>query len=491
VAKPKTVSRQMKIGEAGIALIEQRALQMGHVFHPRRVDFGIDGHLDLVEPGTGTALNLAMLVQSKASDDHFPGETDDTFHYLCDARDLDMWLAGNAPVLLVFSHPKTAEAWWVEVKSAFPDARSRATRRIDVDKRTQRFDETAGESLLRLALPADSGLYLRPAPRAELLTTNLLPITSMPSSLNVAPAAVPTYREAGDKLAGHDRRGEPAWILTDGMVLSFDDLRDGSLAPLCAGPPELHDTPAWADSDDPDTTYKFSHLLGRTMQRAYPQLRWHKERRHLHWRASTDLTTVKVSTGRSSQGRTVFGPKKVDSDGKAGFYGHAALVYRMRRLGGTWYCELVPDYCFTSDGVAEHRNADKLIAGIKRLDRHPAVDAQVRMWARVLQGRTDDIFTSATRPDRLIEFGELLNFEVDTGIDDRHWGPAPGNALAEPSEAQPDEPEPDDQAIDKELLSLLAEEPDMDYVQPAAQGGRRTRPAPVDSRRGRRSGRAR
>jgi hypothetical protein len=81
-----------------------------------------------------------------------------------------------------------------------------------------------------------------------------------------------------------------------------------------------------------------------------------------------------VSTGRSSQGRTVFGPKKVDSDGKPGFYAHAALIYRMRRLGETWYCELVPDYCFTSDGMAEHRNADKLIAGIKRLDRHPAVE---------------------------------------------------------------------------------------------------------------------
>lgn len=104
MAKQKTVSRQVKIGEAGIALIERRALEMGHVFHPRRVDYGIDGHLDLVEPGTGVALNLAMLVQSKASDSRFADEDDDGFHYLCDSRDLDTWLAGNAPVLLVFSH---------------------------------------------------------------------------------------------------------------------------------------------------------------------------------------------------------------------------------------------------------------------------------------------------------------------------------------------------------------------------------------------------
>jgi hypothetical protein len=235
--------------------------------------------------------------------------------------------------------------------------------------------------------------------------------------------------------------------------------------------------------------YKFSYLLSRTMQQAHPQLRWHKERRHLHWRASSDLTTVKVATGRSSQGRTVFGPKRPGADGKPGFYFHAALVARMRRLGRTWYCEIVPDYCFTSDGVAEHRNADKLRAGIKRLDRHPAVAAQVRMWARVLQGRTDDLFTD--RLDPVIEFGELLDFEVDTGIDDRHWGPAPGNALAEPNEAQADEPEPDDPAFDQELLTLLDNEPNHADEQPAGQPGPTNSKAPAGRGRGRRSGRAR
>jgi Domain of unknown function (DUF4365) len=459
VAKQKTVSRQLKIGEAGIALIERRALEMGHVFHPRRVDYGIDGHLDLVEPGTGVALNLAMLVQSKASDSRFPDEDDDGFHYLCDLRDLDMWLAGNAPVLLVFSHPNEAEAWWVEVKSAFPDARTRATRRLDVNKHTQRFDRTAGEALLRLAVPANSGLYLRPAPRTELLTSNLLPVISMPKVLNVAPAAVGSYPEAGEALAGRSRRREPAWILTDGMVLSFSDLTDPLLAPLCAGPPERHETADWAGSDDTDTIYKFASLLGRTVQRAHPQLRWHKERGHLHWKASPDLTPVKVSTGRSAQGRTVFGPKKVDSSGKPGFYAHAAVSLRMRRLGPTWYCEIVPDYCFTSDGAVEHRNAEKLIAGIKRLDRHPAVRAQVHMWARVLQGKAEDLFTDHDAPEAQIGFGDLLDLTVDTGIDDRHWGPAPGNALAEPHDAHSDEPEVNDHIFDEDLLSLLDDEP--------------------------------
>lgn len=130
MAVVKTVTQQTITGEEGITLIAQRALAMGHLFHPRRIDHGIDGHLDLVDPATGRHLNSTILVQSKASDRSFPNETGDTFTYLCDQRDLDHWLGGNAPVILVLSHPKRDEAWWVDIKAAFPDARSRASRRI-------------------------------------------------------------------------------------------------------------------------------------------------------------------------------------------------------------------------------------------------------------------------------------------------------------------------------------------------------------------------
>jgi Domain of unknown function (DUF4365) len=122
VADRKTMTRQTLIGEKGVALIERRCLEMGYLFHPRRVDHGIDGHIDLIEAGTGAVLNLALLVQSKAQDRDFQAETPDGFRYVCDQRDLDMWLSGNAPVILVFSHPSRDEAWWVEVKAAFPDA---------------------------------------------------------------------------------------------------------------------------------------------------------------------------------------------------------------------------------------------------------------------------------------------------------------------------------------------------------------------------------
>jgi hypothetical protein len=65
MADRKTMTRQTLIGEKGIELISRRCLQMGYLFHPRRVDHGIDGHIDLVEAGTGAVLNLTLLVQSR------------------------------------------------------------------------------------------------------------------------------------------------------------------------------------------------------------------------------------------------------------------------------------------------------------------------------------------------------------------------------------------------------------------------------------------
>jgi hypothetical protein len=96
LARRKTVTAQTIIGEQGIALISTRCLEMGFIFHPRRVDHGIDGHIDLVEPVSGALLNQTLLVQSKAQNRPFPSETDDNFRYLCDERDLDLWLSGNA-----------------------------------------------------------------------------------------------------------------------------------------------------------------------------------------------------------------------------------------------------------------------------------------------------------------------------------------------------------------------------------------------------------
>lgn len=101
MSRGKKVTRQTLVGEAGIALIHERVTEMGFLFHPRRVDHGIDGHIDLVDPGSHEVLNLVLLVQSKASGQPFAYENADSFQYTCEEQDLNYWLSGNAP-----GHPR-------------------------------------------------------------------------------------------------------------------------------------------------------------------------------------------------------------------------------------------------------------------------------------------------------------------------------------------------------------------------------------------------
>ena len=100
------------------------------------------------------------------------------------------------------------------------------------------------------------------------------------------------------------------------------------------------------------------------------------------------------------------------------FYHHAALKTRYRRIGGTWFCQLEPDYCFTADGHCESPFADSLLAGIKRLDRHPAVLGWTRMWASHLTPQPD-LFSQ----ELPVVFGALETVIVHSGIDDTWWGP--------------------------------------------------------------------
>lgn len=420
----KTVTKATLIAEQGVALVHRRCGEMGYLFHPRRIDHGIDGDIELVDRNDGAALNLVLLVQSKAQSQPFAGETADSFHYVCDGRDLDYWLDGNAPVIVVFSHPTEQAAWWVHVQGVFADAETRQTRRVDIDKHAQRFDASAATALLRVAVPANTLSSLRPPPVAEELVTNVLPVVDVPARVFLAPASVPDYAAAWALLPA-PRPNATAWILSSGEIVAFADPRTHGLSALCGGPVRSIATTEWSASLSIDTQHRFSHLLSAVIEHSHPELRWHAARKHLHFRASDDLSPRKAGRRPGAPGRTVFGPHKAKSDPeRVSYYHHAAVRLRLRRLDGDWYCVLEPDYCFTTDGKVEASFADSLLAGIKRVERHPAVAGWTAMWAAHLQGDAD--LYQRARPVRL---GAPVSLPVARGIDERWWGAAPISAM--------------------------------------------------------------
>lgn len=425
---PKKISRQDNIGDAGIALIHARIAAMGHVWHERKTDAGIDGEIELRNANTGEVRNHILLLQSKASEDDFSGETADKFHYVVKERDLEYWLSGNAPVILVCSHPSRQEAWWVHINDYFSDAPRRESRRIDFDKHAQAFDAGAAHALARLAAPVGSGIYLGPEPRLERLTSNLMPLEH-PETVYWAPCKESELKVLGPALReSHLYRSD--WVLRGGHLYSFQPFAEKGWDRWLAGPVMQQSTWNYLQASDPVDMRLAVQLLNRALQDAFHRdLAWSRTKRHLFFKATDDLAPRK-GPGRGWRDRTVFKAyaKRKDPTVVA-YYRHDAVEIAWINDGERWYAQLTPTYHFTSDGRADYPFAEAQLSGIKRLEKAAAVEGSLQMWARYLRGDKPQL---GDMP-RTLRFGDLLEFQAEQGIDDSYWA---GAGRSEEDEAE-------------------------------------------------------
>jgi hypothetical protein len=416
VGKGKKVSKSVQIGATGTALIGLRVSAMGHVWHERHIDAGIDGMIELRDPATGEVSNCHLLVQSKAQDALFAGETHERFHYICDDRDLDYWMKATEPVLLICSHPKDERAWWVHVQSYFADPARRADRRIDFNKATMALAGDITDRLFAIADPHGRTHTPGPDRRTETLVSNLLPAD--------LPPAIWSYET---KLHGRravyeaqESSGLPVrddFVLWGGRILAWEQADTSGLSAAVTGSPTVRPIGELREFEEDGDRAVVQLLNNALRQDLKPDCDFHGKRHFLYFRASEDLSDRKWNTSGSNW-RTVFKgyPKKSDPS-TISYYRHSALSWQFIQIDGDWFCELVPDYFFTRDGHRESRYAADQLRGIKKIERNAAVLQETRLWASILRGR-EDLFDQT---ERILDFGALVTFKVDQGIDDAAW----------------------------------------------------------------------
>jgi len=420
--KAKRVTTQALVGQQGINLIEQVVLRMGSIWNPTvAIDVGIDGNIELCEPGTGRALGIVLLVQSRATEGEFQAETDQSFEYLCSERELEYWMQGNAPVLLIRSRPSTNEAYWVSLKEYFGEPARRATRLVRFDKEANRFDEAAFDRLLAAGGKPDSGLYLGPPTKSERLISNLLAVASYAPRVYMA---VTTLRKADDlwkQAAANSIRLEGPVVLKGGFLVSFHDLREWPWTQFCdRGSVEDFDTIEWAESEDADRRNEFIWLLRDSLrQKLYPQVVYRKDQECFMFRAHPNLEpfSVEYEGQRGTSTRQVFTRRVSAKTGKVSWYRHDAFEGAFRHYRGQWYLEINPTYVFTVDGDKISLFQGDSLSAIKRFERNSDVRRQVLMWASYL-GRGEDLINPAYP---FLAFGDLLAVDVNRGIDDDAW----------------------------------------------------------------------
>lgn len=417
----KQISQNDLTGQQGINLIEKTCLDMGFLWHPTGFDAGIDGYIE-IRLESGEVTNCIIQVQSKATERAFEAETPSSLEFRCAARDLDYWMGGNAPVILVRSRPSTNEAYWVSIKDYFSDLSRRKTGKITFDKIANKFDATAKPALRRLAMRVDAGPYLATPPRHEVVYSNLLRLAPLPDTYYIAQTDYRTPAELFARLHELTRPVNGEWVLHSRMLTSFHDLGTRPWTEITdPGTLEGHETEEWAQTDDPVRQRGFVQLLNTCLKETLYRkgVKFSRETGYYYFRAPQDRSNIEYAyaSREHKTSRTVFKgyPKKSDHT-QMSYYRHSAFEGRFVRYGGAWYLQITPTYHFTRDGERFSRYAPDLLSGIKRLENNQAVHGQVVMWAHLLTARS--LFD--TGPS-FLDFAALQQFELGVGLDDDTW----------------------------------------------------------------------
>lgn len=418
----KKYREQTITGQLGVNLIERRVLQMGWVWNSTNIEAGIDGYIEIRDVATGQATNYILQVQSKATAGTWVGETGAGFDWVCDERDLDYWLSGNAPVILVVSRPAAEEAYWVAIKDYFKDKSKRQSRRVSFSKTSDVFDASAREKLQSIAMPRYSGVYLRPPPRTETLMSNLLPVARVADHVFIGSTDFQDGRAVRRHLGWQNSQDE--WIAKRKQILSFHDL---SIAPwqeiVDQGTVETFSVNDWLRSDDAERQAEFIELLTHCLRARLRRLgvAYFRDGDYFYFMASHDLSARRVryrSLRRFAERTVVIGKAKPDDLSRMRYYRHAAFSSRFLKCGESWYLAITPTYHFTSDGWRRHLFYENKLKGIKALEKNNAVLGQVAMWAALLKDDNESLFAD---PYPFLGFGDLWSGAVEAGVNELWW----------------------------------------------------------------------
>lgn len=443
----KKISEQDIIGAQGIALIQTRVLEMGYLFHETKLDAGIDGYIEIRDRASGEVTNCITQVQSKATTGKFPGESETGFHYICDERDLDYWLNGNAPVILVRSRPRNDEAYWVDIKTYFKKhPERRQDRKVVFDKKINAFDESCADQIANVALPITSGLYLGAPPRAEVLYTDILP-AHFPDKMYVAATHLTKKPEVAAAVGADSQEMKWEFILHDKSIISFHNLRERRWKEACdQGTVEQLDTAEFGLSKDLSKQRNFTELLNCCLasQLQKAGLRYSKGRNVFYAKASSDLTEVKYKykSREKETERAFFKPYFSKKDPtKISYCRHVGVQLSFLRFSDQWFLQIDPTQYYTFDGSRPSYMADELLRYHNSKQTNYSLHGQVMTWEAFLCDPSistgDSCFLSFERAPRL---------EIDRGFSDKSWLADEEADLVSSGEDEPSG-NPDDYAV--------------------------------------------
>jgi Domain of unknown function (DUF4365) len=414
---PKKAPIQTVTGESGIHLIERIVDEMAHIWHPAvGPDSGIDGQIELRDPATGEVRNVRLGVQSKATTSKWDRETDHGFTYRPEPKDIAYWLSSNQPVLLVCS--RDGAAYWRSVQEWARDPAQRAKGHLRFDKRRDVLDASAAARLFDLKAAPDDWVHPPGPPKiAERVLSNLMPIawrTDHVLSVAVGGSDAATVLEP----AWVQGLQHPAGVLKQGRYWSFATFGEQFLAAIAASDLNTHPLAGFLSREDVDQANILKELVVHTLAARHEELRWHAFKKVVYFRRRKLERDVGYAWSGGRPRTVVHARFSTGENRHFADYRHDAAELSTRELGEEWALQITPTYLFTWDGKQLSGHHDKALAGIKKLDRHRAVSASLRMWQHLF---SETLTLLDPSPYEFFELRPLIEVGLPFGIAAEDW----------------------------------------------------------------------
>jgi len=428
----KVINDSQLLGHRGETFIKGLALEMGITYERVSIDAGIDGTLELRDPTTGEMKNLLIRAQVKATET-LQSESETEFSYTCSAEDLEYWLRGNIPNILIVCQPEQRTAYWKCLRTYFSDPTRKASRTVRFQKAKDKFDRSTVDQLFQLARPVDSGLFMSPPRQTETLTSNLLEVKAPPAKVFIAPT---TFTFTGQVYSAAKAKGTelPPEVMCYGkLLISVHDFRTAPVfKDLCdSGSTEDYAFGEYFKLSDPALARQAVELLNRCMEgfaKSVGLTYRHKDRLFYatyhkepdtKGRFPSQKRAFKSSGGDSTRLRGMVSPLDRKGAGKIKGLKHQAFIGDFRNYDGSWLYEISPTYYYTLDGLRKKGRSQELLSFIKRRERNKAVFSNLRLWEEFLVD--SDEATLLHQPYPHLRFGPLRFFDLPIGIPDDAW----------------------------------------------------------------------
>jgi hypothetical protein len=420
----KRITDAQLLGEMGVNLIQKIVLKMGFTWHPtnQSVEAGIDGWVELRDDKTGEVKNCWIPVQSRAVSEIIEAKGAPT--YYCKPNDLEYWLEGSTPVILVVSAPEDEIAYWVNVKDYFSGKDTKNDKTIRFDPANDRLTESSAQQWKAIGNQYGAGTYFTPTPVEEQLMSNLIRVDRVGQTLFTAETSSENGKTFRERLKESEPYPPREWAYGNGKrVYSFHDLSGAPWSHACdASTVSTIDTNSLAESSDPKLRSVFVQLLNGCFNEITSswRLRWDSEQEcHFFKPSKRDIVRdFRYRARKNMTSRCVVSKqmKKTD-DAQVAYYRHNAFSHRFLRYGESWYLMIEPTYVFTSDGTKPDPYREEHLAGIKRLEKDAAVAGAIVMYWEMLRDR-ESLFDD---PYPFLGFDTIQWASCPVGIDDAAW----------------------------------------------------------------------